>query len=449
MNLKFVCVAIATALVLSAPAIAQQRPGPGKQPTNVGDAVLGLTSLPGETCTGATGTNCPSTSFSTSVTSTFTATGCGEGGVINDVNVGLDIAHDWVGDLRLTLTSPEATSVVILDQPGTLLTGAADGCGEDDVSAILDDDGSPAAEDACYTPAPAVAGTLSPNNLLAAFNNVSGAGTWTLLAEDLFPPLDDGNVNDWSLEFACGDTATSRATFRVTKDFTDDNPGEVTVSIDCNTGLILDQDKDIAEGEWVEFVVTDFDDGELNCTITEDQVDGYGTIYSTGTEESEEGCEFTDVGFGFAHSCHIVNTPFPVELTVNKTWLYPGTAVETDEGYALDIYCDTEIEGGYEYDPGYWVYNAYDLEGNGPTSVTVHPTWQGQTCSVFEYGYSNAVEADYSDCGTVPIVVGEDASCEIINTVFYEGIPTLSQYGLAILALSMLGLGVVGFRRYS
>jgi hypothetical protein len=34
-------------------------------------------------------------------------------------------------------------------------------------------------------------------------------------------------------------------------------------------------------------------------------------------------------------------------------------------------------------------------------------------------------------------------------TAFYEGIPTLSQYGMAILALLMLGIGMVGFRRYS
>jgi hypothetical protein len=34
------------------------------------------------------------------------------------------------------------------------------------------------------------------------------------------------------------------------------------------------------------------------------------------------------------------------------------------------------------------------------------------------------------------------------NTVFYEGIPTLNQYGMAIMALLMLGMGFVGFRRF-
>lgn len=449
MKLNSICVAIATAVLLSAPAIAQQRdPNSGKQPTNVGDAVLGLEALPGETCTGATGTECPSVSFSTSVSSTFTAEGCGEDGIINDLNVGLDISHGWVGDLKLTLTSPDATSVVILDQPGTTIPGA-DGCSGDDVSAILDDDGSPAAEDACYEPAPAIAGTLSPYNLLSTFNNQPGAGTWTLLAEDMVPAFDNGLVNDWSLEFACGDATTSRATFRVTKDFSDDNPGDVTVSIDCNTGVILDQGKLISEGEWVEFVITDFDDGELNCTISEEPASGYSAEYFSSESSTEEGCEFSEVGFGFAHSCHIVNTPEPVQLTVNKTWLYPSSAVETDERYSLYLYCDTVIEGGYEYIEGLWYHEIYPLEGSGSTDFTVHPTWEGNSCQVIESPYSDFVEADDSDCESVAIVLGENASCDIINTVFYEGIPTLSQYGLAVLMLSMLGMAAVGFRRYS
>ncbi|HET6564752.1 MAG TPA: hypothetical protein VFG52_05015, partial [Xanthomonadales bacterium] len=51
--------------------------------------------------------------------------------------------------------------------------------------------------------------------------------------------------------------SSSRATFSVTKIFADGNDeAEITVSIDCNTGLILDQDKLLSNGESVEFVVT-------------------------------------------------------------------------------------------------------------------------------------------------------------------------------------------------
>jgi hypothetical protein len=55
---------------------------------------------------------------------------------------------------------------------------------------------------------------------------------------------------------------------------------------------------------------------------------------------------------------------------------------------------------------------------------------------------------DQSDCQSLEISAGNGASCTIINTVFFEGIPTLGQYGMAILALLMLGVGFVSFRRF-
>ena len=58
------------------------------------------------------------------------------------------------------------------------------------------------------------------------------------------------------------------------------------------------------------------------------------------------------------------------------------------------------------------------------------------------------VESDNSDCDGFLVTAGSEFECEIVNTVFFEGIPTLSQYGMAILALLMLGVGLVGFRRF-
>jgi len=55
------------------------------------------------------------------------------------------------------------------------------------------------------------------------------------------------------------------------------------------------------------------------------------------------------------------------------------------------------------------------------------------------------------DCGTdgvVTVFPGDEEDCDFTNTVFFEGIPTLSQYGMAIMALLMLSVGFVGFRRF-
>jgi hypothetical protein len=83
-------------------------------------------------------------------------------------------------------------------------------------------------------------------------------------------------------------------------------------------------------------------------------------------------------------------------------------------------------------------------------------------------GTGSAVEVDDSDCDWYEVLVGDpvfiskdpdeggiprDGSeevsiCEIQATAFFEGIPTLSQYGMAIMALLMLGVGFFGFRRF-
>ena len=44
---------------------------------------------------------------------------------------------------------------------------------------------------------------------------------------------------------------------------------------------------------------------------------------------------------------------------------------------------------------------------------------------------------------------GRGGECTVVKTRLYAGIPTLSQYGLLLMALLMLGVGLVGFRRYA
>ena len=66
-----------------------------------------------------------------------------------------------------------------------------------------------------------------------------------------------------------------------------------------------------------------------------------------------------------------------------------------------------------------------------------------------EMQLDSAAEGDDSDCANLPIGIAEGNSCTIYNTVFFEGIPALNQYGMLLLALLMLGVGVVGFRRFS
>ena len=90
-----------------------------------------------------------------------------------------------------------------------------------------------------------------------------------------------------------------------------------------------------------------------------------------------------------------------------------------------DVYLDIE---------NYLGEDVYLREKQSQSSVEV-----GNTCRYNNNSKKGRIEG---------IKAAEEVSCEFTNTVFFEGIPTLSQYGLAIMALLMLGVGFVGFRRF-
>ncbi len=243
----------------------------------------------------------------------------------------------------------------------------------------------------------------------------------------------------------------TRATFLVTKDFADgNNVDEVTVTIDCNTGIILDQDKVLDDGDSVEFVVTEFTSGTLNCTIEEEGTDGYSATYdATGTNTPEE-CTWVGIANGDAYTCGITNEPDEVDIEVTKTWNIEGDNNNVNLNYDLRVFCSNVYEGMVEVVLGASQQIGYSIgEGPGTDEFTfsVRPGFPSSSCYVDERTYDSAIETQ-NGCQNLTVSAGNGASCEIINTVFFEGIPTLSQYGMAIMALLMLGVGFVGFRRF-
>jgi hypothetical protein len=253
------------------------------------------------------------------------------------------------------------------------------------------------------------------------------------------------------------DDRAEAARFHVIKNFSDNNPGEVEVFISCNTGLPLEQSFVISEGEDVNFVVTLFEAGLMDCHVIEGEVsNGYAPEYNAGVDGDgvagsiygdAEGCHFEEVEGG-QFTCEIYNALEPVDVVVTKEWL---TNVE-DHGLpflASANYTCYNVRGG---DGSLGVVGGFlDFEGAIDTDVIegVYPDYGGSTyCTVTEVNTDSAVEPDASNCEHVSVTLGTDASCTIYNTVFFEGIPTLNQYGLALLALLMLGIGAIGIRRF-
>ena len=117
---------------------------------------------------------------------------------IGDLNVSLTAPHTWVGDLTVTLRHIDTgTAVVVLDRPGDPTpTLGANGCSNDNIDVILDDEGATPAEDACAATPPAIGGMLTPNNPLSAFDGQSASGTWELSVADN-AAQDTGTLQTW------------------------------------------------------------------------------------------------------------------------------------------------------------------------------------------------------------------------------------------------------------
>jgi hypothetical protein len=129
-----------------------------------------------------------------------------------------------------------------------------------------------------------------------------------------------------------------------------------------------------------------------------------------------------------------------------------------DRDADITIGCDGKMSPYSWKKHGKWFYKKHlddsdYVDGQYTITVEVIPDYPSSTCFAEEDHVASAVETT-SDCGGwkdpgMEVSAGEGDSCTITNTLFFEGIPTLNQYGLAIMALLMLGIGMVGFRRFA
>ncbi len=288
--------------------------------------------------------------------------------------------------------------------------------------------------------------------------------------------------------------APGTAVIAVSKFFDNGNVGDsVTVRLQCSSGTISPTDVKVIDpmnGLYQHaFVVESIpltpgaEEPGVDCWLSEEStLDGYDTSYNCLYGEYEdwddanpdpacagvwddEPCHWTDVQPNDIAGCAIWNAAQRQDVDVTKAWDIMGTGGDfTGRGAEIAITCNSPITGGTYIGGGWYrVYedlgnHDYDADGEAVVTASVFPYWypedstDGNFCYASEVDVDSSVEVE-SDCGnsTAPgmeVFVGSGDSCTITNTVFFEGIPTLNQYGLAIMALLMLGVGFVGFRRF-
>jgi hypothetical protein len=242
-----------------------------------------------------------------------------------------------------------------------------------------------------------------------------------------------------------------------TVDFTDSNTEEaITVDFSCNDGnnpvgqAVLGDEGSFRhpnDGMADTFV----------CTVTGSDINANYSVTYNGLATP---CEFTAADLGDTNevTCAIVASPDAATITVTKNWDISGAGGEPVSEVATIVATAAPgvlVGGGYcGYSNGVMplaiaMEECVELyfDGDGDTeTVSVNTTVAGATVTFSEMNEDSAIEVT-NDCGTVEVFPGDDVDCSFTNTVFFEGIPTLSQYGLAIMALLMLGVGFIGFRR--
>ncbi|MGW8250529.1 MAG: proprotein convertase P-domain-containing protein, partial [Anaerolineales bacterium] len=117
--------------------------------------------------------------------------------LITDLDIALDIRHTWVGDLVVNLTHLDSgRSVNLIDRPG--IPATSQGCYENNIFTILDDEISSPAEWKCASDPAAISGIYLPNTPLNTFDGESAAGSWSLQLSDNYKN-DTGYLSGWCL----------------------------------------------------------------------------------------------------------------------------------------------------------------------------------------------------------------------------------------------------------
>ncbi len=137
----------------------------------------------------------------------------GDVSVLHDINVEIDIAHTWVGDLTARVTSPDsATQITLFERPGTTAPDSAPssvgpfGCNANNIDAVFDDESvNPPIENETCVGNPVFSGDYKPHNAapndLSAYDGENPNGNWNVFISDSADG-DSGILNEVCLTVA-------------------------------------------------------------------------------------------------------------------------------------------------------------------------------------------------------------------------------------------------------
>lgn len=276
-------------------------------------------------------------------------------------------------------------------------------------------------------------GVVSPPSALASeatpasFEVTGFIGVPTCTATETVPPGYTANETGCAGIALTSGTCTivntlKVAAFSVVKDFSDNNPVAVTVSLACTSGVVSPPSALASEAASAMFSVTGFD-GAPNCTATETVPPGYSA--------NQAGCAGVALATG---SCTIVNAAIPGTISIVLTTVPSpdpdGTLFSFTAGGGLVPTSFALANGGVQT-------FANVAPGSGYSVVPgIPPGWRltSATCS------------DGSSPSNIDVSRDESVTCTFVISRALD-IPLLDRAGLLLLMGGLLALGFFALRR--
>ncbi|PHS08122.1 MAG: hypothetical protein COA88_07465 [Kordia sp.] len=255
----------------------------------------------------------------------------GYGVTITDVNVTINIPHEWVEDVRLVLTSPAGTELELF---ANII-----GNGVNFTNTVLDDQAATLLSDATGADAP-YTGTYQPDNALSMFNGETSMGDWTLSVYD-FWDTDNGTLESWSIEI-CG-APLPDADGDGVPDVTDncintpnsdqaDEDGDNVGDVCDNCPTVANADQADADMDNIGDVCEDLDgDGILN------DVDNCPDVANPGQEDVD--------GNGVGDACQDTDGDGVLDINDNCPTVANADQADVDGNGVGDACQDTDADG--------------------------------------------------------------------------------------------------------
>lgn len=260
-------------------------------------------------------------------------------GTINDVNVvSLSGTHSYIQDLTFTLTSPSATSVVLLDNI----------CLNQNNFDIQFDDAAP---NNSYPCPPTDGNAYIPDQNLAAFNGENANGTWTLLIEDQAGP-DGGQLNAWGIE-VCYDIVPCQPNFTFIDFF------------ECDSAFVL--------GDWYT------NDTFFDITVPGVAAGGCDSVYSYAvfltppdtTNQTIIACDSSLIGSTWYFTSQIISSTDTNQTGCDSTHIIDLTINSSSNTSQTLVACDSALVNSTWYFSSQQIMDTFPL---GSSCDSIHTT---------------------------------------------------------------------------